>query len=235
MSSECEKALGKQLPPPPGVKFDRSKRSYPISGTLRNVGQIYYNATSDDGSVAYLPLEEKYLLLFLCAALIGGLILFRTRTMIKRVLNPFLQMRPAAPSPRMRISAKSVVIEPTEDMSEGTSQYSTGLQNQPSSGLRHRNRADHNLVERLGSEYQTSLHPWQESTADAGEAELQETTADAGDAEWQESIADADDTELQETTADTGDTEWQQGTAYAREAEWWEFNLLSLGHPAHLS
>ena len=136
-------------------------------------GQMLHSAASVGGSVAYSPLEERFLLLFLFAALIGGLILFWTRTMIKRVVNSFLRRRPAEASPRMPISAKSVVIEPTEDLSEGTSQYSTGLQSQPSSGLRHRNRAYHNLVERLGSEYQTSLQPWQGSTADTGEAEWQ--------------------------------------------------------------
>ena len=95
--------------------------------------------------------------------------------------------------------------------SEGASQYSTGLSSQPSSSVRHRSQPDHALVERLGSEYQTNFHPWQESTADAGNAELQEATAGAGDAEWQESTADAG------------------------EAEWQKFNLLSLGHPAYLS
>ena len=90
----------------------------------------------------------------------------------------------------MGISAQS---EPTKDLAEGTSQLSIGLLNQSSRGLRHRSRADHALVERLESESQTSLHPWEQSPADAGEAELQETTADAGNAEWQESTADADE------------------------------------------
>ena len=111
----------------------------------------------------------------------------------------------------MRMSAQSVVVEPTTDLSEGASDYSTGLLCQPSSGLRHLNQADHALVERPGSEDQTNLHEWQGGTADVGEAELQDTTADAGD------------------------TKWQENTADAGEAEWQKFNLLSLGHPAYLS
>ena len=239
MSSECEKALEKPLPPPPGVEFERPKRSYPIRG-LENEGQIYGHvisadgygpATSADGSVAYSPLEEKYLLLFLCAALIGGLVLYRTRARVKKMLGSFPRVRPAESSPRMRISARSEVIKPSTDLSEGTNQYSSGLLHQPSSGLRHRNRPDHALVERLGSESQTNLHLSEEKPADAGDAELQETAADTGDAEWQESSADASDAELQETTADAGDVKWQN----ADEAEWQSFNLLSLGRSAYLS
>ena len=220
---------------------------------------MYHNAASAHGSVAYSPLEVNSLLLFLCIALIGGLICFKTRTRIKTVLGPFLRVRPAESSPRMRVSAQSVEIEPTTDLSYGPSQYSTGLLSQPSNGLRHRNQADHTFVERLGSEYQTNLRPWQERTTDAGDAELRETTAGAGDAEWQGSAADAGDAELRETTAgagdaewqesaadpgevewlettaDSGDAEWQEKATDADEAEWQKINLLSLGHPAYLS
>ena len=146
MGSRCEQALERPLPPPPYVDFERKKRFPPIRGAE---GPIVRDATIYGGPVADPPLEVKFPPLSLYIALIGGLVLFRKRKRIQRILGSFQPMRTAEPSPRMPISAKSVVIEPTEDLSEGTS---TGLQSQPSSGLRHRNRADHNLVERLGSE-----------------------------------------------------------------------------------
>lgn len=66
--------------------------------------QPLHVAASADGSVAYLPLEGNSLLLFLCVALVCGLMCFWTRTRIERVLSSFLRVRPMESSPRMRTS-----------------------------------------------------------------------------------------------------------------------------------